>query len=283
MCGSCHDIVTPIGGHIERTFAEWQGSLFANEAFGLNCSGCHMPGRDGLAADAEGVELRRVHDHSMPGVDVALTPWPEREAQLAGVQSELDNAVRAQLCVFENAGGVAVWVTLENIGAGHAFPSGATPDRRAWVEVVAYEDAVEVWSSGKVADGQPLSELRAVDPQLFWLGDAIVDAAGEPTHDFWAAAGFESSLLPAPTARSPVDPAYIDTHVLHQYVLPTALPTRVTMRLRLRPMGLDILDELVVEGRLEAAVRDAMPTWTLAPTVLEWTPALGEACNPKLF
>src|SRR5690606_10900943 len=29
MCGSCHDIVTPGGAHIERTFQEWQASIFA--------------------------------------------------------------------------------------------------------------------------------------------------------------------------------------------------------------------------------------------------------------
>ena len=29
-------------------------------------------------------------------------------------------------------------LTLENVTAGHGFPSGATPDRRAWIELTAY-------------------------------------------------------------------------------------------------------------------------------------------------
>ncbi len=285
LCGTCHDIVNPVGQHIERTYSEWQASLFSKDdpSQQLTCSQCHMVGSDGLAAEYEGVSLRRIHDHSFPGVDVALTDWPSAEAQRALVGDELDNSVRAQLCVFENAGGVAVWVTLENIGAGHSWPSGAAVDRRAWVEVVAYEGDAEVWSSGKVGDDEAVSEYAGTDPQLFRLGDTIYDSSGEETHDFWAAVGYESRLLPAPTARSPADPAYVDTHVLHQYTLPTALPTRVTMRLRIRPMGLDILGELVAEGRLAQSVRDAMPTFTLGPTVIEWSQGQGEPCNPKVF
>jgi len=285
LCGSCHDIVNPGGQHIERTYLEWQNSLYSKDdpAQQLTCGQCHMTGSDGVAATVSGVSLRRIHDHSMPGVDVALIDWPHRDVQRQMVQSELDNTVRAQLCVFENAGGVAVWVTLENIAAGHKFPSGAAPDRRAWVEVVAYEGDTEVWSSGKVGDNQAAAYVKRDDPQMFALWDVIYDELGDETHDFWAAAGYESNLLPAPTARSPVDPAYVDTHALRQYALPTALPTRVTMRVRIRPMGFDILDELVEEGYLAQEIRDAMPTFTLAPTVMEWTQDLGESCIPKVF
>lgn len=285
LCGACHDIVNPKGLHIERTYSEWQGSLYSKDdpSQQLTCSQCHMPGSDRVAADYPNAVTRRVHDHSMPGVDVALTPWPGAEAQRALIQTDLDNTVRAQLCVFENAGGVAVWVTLENVGAGHSFPSGATQDRRAWVEVLAFEGQNEVWSSGKIGEDQSLEEVAANDAQLFRLGDVLVDGEGEETHDFWSAEGYTSNLLPAPTARSPVDPAYIDTHVLHQYVLPTALPSRVTMRLRVRPMGFEILDELVADGLLEQSIRDAMPTWTLGPTVIEWRADSGEACNPTTF
>ena len=45
-CGSCHDIVNQHGAAVERTFQEWQQTLFAKPPLGLTCaSGCHMTGR----------------------------------------------------------------------------------------------------------------------------------------------------------------------------------------------------------------------------------------------
>ena len=66
LCGSCHDIVTPKGVHLERTYAEWQASLFSHEVPDeqQTCGNCHMSGRDDTAAEYEGVFLRRVHDHA---------------------------------------------------------------------------------------------------------------------------------------------------------------------------------------------------------------------------
>ena len=80
-----------------------------------------------------------------------------------------------------------------------------------------------------------------------------------------------------------MDPAYVDTHVVQQYALPSALPSRVTMRVRVRPMAFVILNELVDEGYLAPEVRDAMPTFTLGPTVIEWTRESGEVCVPRTF
>jgi hypothetical protein len=64
------------------------------------------------------------------------------------------------------------------------------------------------------------------------------------------------------------------------------LPDRITAEVRVQPIGLEILDELVASGDLDPAVRDAMPTFTLAPTRLEWTPAVpinagSLACVPQ--
>src|SRR5262249_41642754 len=41
LCGSCHDIVTPAGAAIERTFQEWQASVFSMTK-GASCAQCHM-------------------------------------------------------------------------------------------------------------------------------------------------------------------------------------------------------------------------------------------------
>ena len=71
MCGTCHDIVTAAGSHIERTFDEWQASLYAKPGQ-LSCGKCHMDGRDGPAATVDGAPVRRLHDHSMAAVDARV-------------------------------------------------------------------------------------------------------------------------------------------------------------------------------------------------------------------
>ncbi len=275
MCGSCHDIVTPLGGHIERTYLEWQGSLFSRPPFGLTCGACHMPGRDGLVARVEGAPKRRVHDHSMPGVDVALVPFPDRERQRLLVQEFLDDSLGASLCVYPTGDGSTLVVgTLENVAAGHGFPSGATADRRVWVEAHAYEGGAETWATG-VAPGGRIGNVT--DPNLWGMWSTLLDEGGSPTHDFWEAADIDlGDLLPVQVTLDPSDPDYVNSHVPREWVIPGA-PDRVTFAVHVQPIGLEILDDLVASGDLDPAVVEAMPTFTLAPTVLEWTTG-AESC-----
>jgi hypothetical protein len=53
----------------------------------------------------------------------------------------------------------------------------------------------------------------------------------------------------------------------------TTLPDRVTMRVRLTPVGLDVLDDLIQSGDLDPKVKTQMPTFDLAGATLEWTSA----------
>ena len=46
----------------------------------------------------------------------------------------------------------------------------------------------------------------------------------------------------------------------------------------MRPMGQEILQSLVNSGDLEAETLEAMPTFDLASTVLEWTLDSGLTC-----
>ncbi|MET0389060.1 MAG: multiheme c-type cytochrome, partial [Polyangiales bacterium] len=67
LCGSCHDVVAPSGVHLERTFVEYQASLFGKLTDGFEtCSGCHMPGRKARAAELPQAPLRTVHEHRWP-------------------------------------------------------------------------------------------------------------------------------------------------------------------------------------------------------------------------
>ena len=147
-----------------------------------------------------------------------------------------------------------------------------------WLEFIAYDrDGGVLLSSGDIADDEleehPAGDPRH-DPQLLMFRDYIYDAQAKPVHMFWEAAksqtyplGYESKTLPVSTTT------YLDgKHALvKQYRLsgPDGLPARVTARLRMRPMGLDVLQDLVDSGDLDPAVMAEMPTFTFG-TQLEW-------------
>ena len=274
MCGACHDVVTPAGAHIERTFEEWNASLYAKPGQ-LACGKCHMEGRDGVAAKVDGAPMRRVHDHAMAAVDIAVTPFSETDAQRAGVQRLLDATLLTKLCVKQAPAGVLAEVTLDNAFAGHKFPSGAAQDRRAWLELIAYRAGAQVFATGVVADKVSVTSL--VDPNLWLLRDRIFGPDDKETHLFWQAARFESELLPAAVTADPKDPAFFHS-VTRTFTLPVPPPDRVTMRVRMRPMDFDLLDDLVATKDLDPAVLDRIPTYDLGGTVREWTGAGGFRC-----
>ncbi|MDB4934292.1 MAG: cytochrome c family protein [Labilithrix sp.] len=274
MCGACHDVVTQPGAHVERTFDEWNASLYAKPGQ-LACGKCHMEGRDGLAAKVDGAPARRVHDHSMAAVDVALTPFSETEAQRAGVQKLLDATLLTKLCVKQSPAGVLAEVTLDNAFAGHKFPSGAAQDRRAWLELIAYRGGMQVFSTGVVPDKKAVTSI--VDPNLWVLRDKIFGADDKETHLFWQAARFESELLPAAVTADPKDPAFFHS-VTKTFTLPVPPPDRVTMRVRMRPVDFDLLDDLVATNDLDPQVLDRVPTYDLGGSIREWTNAGGFRC-----
>ncbi len=279
LCGACHDIVTPKGVHLEQTFAEWKGSLFAHDtpAELQTCGRCHMPGSDGVAADVPGVPLRRITDHKMVGVDVATIDWPEKEAQRAAIQDMLDPTVYARLCISRVPGGTQVDVDLENFAAGHAFPSGATIDRRVWVELRATLGAREIFSVGRIPEGVAVATATTGD--IWKIYDVAYDAQDEVAHMFWDVERVEKGLLPVPTALVPTDPEYTDPHVVRSYRF-DGVADRIEMNIHIRPVGLDVVDDLVASGDLDPAYRDQVPTFTLGAANVVWTVDDGETCVP---
>ncbi|MGE0326122.1 MAG: multiheme c-type cytochrome [Polyangiaceae bacterium] len=285
-CGSCHDIVVPSPPGaaevaLERTFAEWQDSLFSAEPEkgGLSCASCHMPGRTGIAADSENVKTRRVHAHTFPGVDVALTDFPHTDEQRELIQRELNDTLRAEICVAQLVDGAVMEVTLENVSAGHRFPTGASQDRRVWVEVRAFSADSPVYESGVVDDQTAVSEVN--DPDLWQLRDFAFDAQGQPVHMFWDIAKLESTTIPGPLTFDRSSPDYFATHVKRRYPgansTPNQLsvmPDRVSVRVRLRPMGFDVLDDLIASGHLDSVLKQRMPTFDITSdgvNTVEWT------------
>jgi len=276
LCGSCHDVRTPSGLQLENTFIEWRESLFATGPAAVSCAGCHMPGVTGTIAEVPGAPVRRRHDHSMPGVDVALQDWPETRPQLEAIQRDLKRAIAATLCVQPGALGPEIVVILENVLAGHSFPSGVTHARRAWVELVAYDEEEPVLMSGVVAADEAIVELD--DENLWLMRSRIFDDEGREVHFSWRAKSIESNLLPAGVTSDPADPRFSHA-VERRYPLPV-LPTRVKMRVQMRPIGLEMFDELIESGDLDPEVLAGVPTHTLAGTEIEWTEADGLGCLP---
>lgn len=95
---------------------------------------------------------------------------------------------------------------------------------------------------------------------------------------FWEASSYESNQLPGPVTSNPTDPNYYLTHVIQTYPRPSSSPSslsvypdKVTLRVRLAPIGLDVLDDLIASNDLDPAYKAKMPVFTLASTNLTWT------------
>jgi hypothetical protein len=269
LCGGCHDIVTPAPHSVplERTFREFKNSLISQGTGFFTCQNCHMEIYTGPAAEdpTRDVLSRTLHEHLWPGVDVALSPFPDRELQQAAVECALSLSATIDIRRGDLPGEFKV--LLETF-AGHNQPSGAAQDRRMWLELVAYDAECNViYESATIADDEP--ELKAggefgprEDREPWILRDRIFDKDGDEVHMFWEAARFESNTLPPRTAES------LDHTVPRSYTLPEE-PARIVARLRMRPMGFDVLQDLVDSGHLDPSVIEEMPTFTVFTG--EWT------------
>ncbi len=284
MCGACHDVVLPNGVPLERTYQEWATSFYGDfnpdtgeeMPWSQRCNSCHMPGSDGPIADAPNAQAdRRRHDHSMPGPGVVVDDFPNpqdaaalKDANRAAMEEFRATALCASLCVEEvDAAEVRITVWLHNETAGHGWPSGAAQDRRAWVELQAFSGTETTLTAGLIADDEPIAG-HLDDPTFWWFGDRIFDADDNETHLAWEVARYESLTLPAAETIGG-DP---DTWMPRVYTAPGPAPDRVELRVKLRAMPRDLLDDLVTAGHLDPTVRDALPTFDVAGAHLDWTP-----------
>lgn len=288
MCGGCHDIVLDNGVELERTFREFKSGLYGQQAKEgqqtlENCAGCHMTGRNDVVAVAPaGAPKRVAHEHLWPGIDVALTEFPNKAAMRSAIEDcQLGLASVAFFTLKVTPPNVFEFNVETN--AGHNQPSGAAQDRRMWLEISAFDSdgkLIASSSSGIIGDQEieekPTDDPRH-DPRLWMFRDRIFDSSGKPTHMFWEAApsvaypqGYESDTL---DVRK--ETLGFGTHFISKsYTLAGAngegAPARVTARLRMRPIGMDVLQDLVESGDLEAEVLKEMPTFSFRAQ-LEWT------------
>ena len=185
----------------------------------------------------------------------------------------LDNTVQTTICVDDAAR--KILVALDNVAAGHSWPSGASQDRRAWVDVTAYSGTDVIYQSG-VADGE--TPETAADPDLWMIRDCIFDdtpergphvlAGGEPDHQ--SALGLDHPVLSDPTS-------FTKSHqkIVYPVSAPlTTSPDRIDVRVFLKAIGDDVLASLVQSNDLDPAVVAAVPTYQLqGAATVEWTRA----------
>lgn len=280
LCGSCHDIVTPGGVHIERTFAEWKTTIFAQEdpRLQLSCGSCHMIATTGVVAEGPGLDVPRrqfgVREHTFAAIDTALTAWPGKELQQDAIDRDLLGLITARLCVLPVDGG-RIDYRLDNTGGGHMFPSGASIDRRAWVEIVAYEGDAVVFSSGVIPAAEPFTDPEDLgDPNLWALASPAKDANGVETDRFWRIATIDhpGTLLKPAVTVDPQDPNFYHA-VERSFPVPGLVGriTKVTARLLVRPIRMNLVQELLDSGHLLLDVRPEIPTHVVGSSVLEWS------------
>jgi hypothetical protein len=290
-CGSCHDIQNLQGAHVERTFAEWSATTLAATPGGESCAECHMVASDGAAATTTPSKIRRVHNHMFPAVDLAVGDFPaadagngiapQNAAQQAAATAFLATAIQETLCL--NPVTHKLLLTLDNVGAsGHSWPSGATPDRRAWVELVATQGGAVVYASGNsdavgtFPSALPLEE-SSPDPDLWLIRDCLYDAAGAPLQMFWQAASVgPSNQLPGLLIQNVNDPTTFQTHLMLEYpsaaTLP-ATPDEVKVTVHLQAIGDDVLASLVASGDLDASIPSQIARYAIGGSAtLDWTP-----------
>jgi hypothetical protein len=269
LCGSCHDIMMPkeLSGaqqdvHLERTFEEWRESIFNDEnGQPLSCGDCHLRTESRTpVANLPNLEDRLRRLHTFPGVDLALTEFPARDAQLAAVQDFLETSLRIEVCVSFSGG---LRVVLESLAPGHNFPTGASQDRRIWVEVRGYDEA----GAEQFAYGVPPAGTSVTEVSDAWiLRDLAFKANGEPAHMFWDVARWEPGTILAPITRSVLEEGYDRELRRNHYRVPPGFTTaRIAVLVRVQPIGLDVLDDLVQSGHLDRSIRNAMPTLDLLP------------------
>jgi hypothetical protein len=229
-------------------------------------------------ADYEGVKSRSLRSHMMVGVDLALTDFPDAELgpQLVAEQTaESDRqrlpSVCAGLCVRPaDGGGTDVVVWLHNEAQGHAWPSGATQDRRAWLEIEAFDGDETVVRSGVLADDEPVDAAAARDPTLWVFRDYASNAEGQPESMFWNITATEPNLLPiAAEAGLKYDKTTWRERAWHV----DGPVDRARVQVNLRPIPHELVDELADEELFDpAAIKARIRTNVAGSTQIEWTP-----------
>src|SRR5688572_19552348 len=178
-CGSCHDVIHN-GALIEKSFAQWSGSLYSERAD--QCQDCHMLRYSGQAA-VDGPFRETLRRHNFPAVSIPLVPFPNRGYQKDQVEEFIRTAARMEVLApasVESGSELHLTVRVKNSGAGHNLPTGLSNERQMWIEVTVLEKGGRVlFRSGHLDGRGDLQDTHgqdpASDPFLVTFSDRFLD------------------------------------------------------------------------------------------------------------
>jgi hypothetical protein len=183
---------------IDWTYAEWKRSPYAQR--GVTCQDCHMPRYDGQAA-VGGPQRSGLHRHTFPG---------------GGHEDFVRGTATLDVTVHPHFAGHEVAVRVENVRAGHAFPTGNATAPVVELHVVAYDESDTVVFRGS-------REYRLV----------YVDGDGEVTNDPTTAVAVKSD-----TTLRPLEPRHEYFFLPHRHQA-----TRIEARLLYQRWNDDIVED----------------------------------------
>ncbi|WP_310619945.1 multiheme c-type cytochrome [Flexibacterium corallicola] len=142
LCSTCHNEVAPgTGSIIVNTYGEWEKSSFNNPddpSKNRTCISCHMMGDvqkigenvPGISTDGGKVK-DNVVTHQFTGANHHLVGL--RNKKLSDMSIELlRTAARLESRIDENG---QLVIRVNNVGAGHALPTGVADFRQLWLDV----------------------------------------------------------------------------------------------------------------------------------------------------
>jgi len=229
VCQECHDLIIN-SVPVEMTFTEWATSPYG--AMGLECQDCHMPVYSGTAAFG-GPVRENLHRHDFVGVDVAVTDFPGKAAQLAAVDVLLKKSASISVIAPTAAGlndPVGVSVLVSNDRTGHNLPSSVFFNRQMWIEVTVWNGSDTVYRSGHLdANGDLMdrnSALRPNEDTDLTLFSGVLYKNGEETNVFELDSLVNNSL-----------PPFAVHNAQYGFVIDRAGSWNLRVRLLFRPFG----------------------------------------------
>ena len=254
FCGGCHDVIETSGLNLERPYAEW---LESPAQPGQNCQSCHMPTYTGQAATG-GPEREGLHRHRFVGVDLPMEGDVD-DATLALIDAQIEELLAGATALeLDHASEVVagqqldLQVTIRNLIAGHAFPTGSTFIRQAWVELrVTDANDLLIYETGELdSEGDLRDYWSSVapysDPDLIVIDSGLTDGHGAPELFSWRATEHTSTAI---------SPLHQRTHTLFVPVPADAAgPLQVEAALHFRAYPPFLLRMLGLEQLIELAV-----------------------------
>ncbi len=167
FCSTCHNEFAPGSGSlIVNTFGEWQSSPFNNPddpTKHRDCIDCHMHGDiakigediPGISTDGGRVK-NNVVTHQFTGANhhlVGLRSKELAEKSIALLRTSARISARIDKITTGDTKGIndSLIIKVENIGAGHALPTGVADFRQIWLDITLKDrDGKIILTSGKM-------------------------------------------------------------------------------------------------------------------------------------